>query len=274
MAPSNFTQVRAGYEIRQLKKEHLDWVAAIVGHTMSFDSPIWSKTYPDGQTERAYKLAAAIKPSSRNCIESGLSYGVFKSDWAPRYPDTNPWGELRWDTKDLSATREQLLDQMDFPLVSIAMSKDMAAPNPAVSKDHIPWANELEGHSLIRDTLKQGDTSGREKAVKNNGVEGVSVRRSGTHTRGDYSRKGFSKALAHDVMKRMAEKGYREILIHTGSPHVNNVWEHPPAPYTCVVASTFNTTTRQDKFGSAKVNCLRIWVTLVEETPRVARGSG
>lgn len=267
MATNTSAPLREGYEIRQLTVEHLEWVKAIVGHTMSFDSPIWSKRYPNDQAGRAYKMAEAIGPSSLSCIESGLSYGVFIRGWTPRYPDTKPGGELRWNTRDLAASREKLLEQMDFPLVSIAMSKDWASPKSTGSAEaQLSWADVVEGHALLADTLKARDQSGKVwSPPKDPKYLGKVLKRSGTHTRGDHISKGLAKALAHFVMRDAAAKGFQGILIHTGSVGVHGIWENPPAPFKAHVVSEYNTGNPPLAFENASVLCKRIWVELREE---------
>jgi hypothetical protein len=261
-------QLPDGYEIRQLKREHLPWVQAIVAHTMSFDSPVWSRVaYEGGPAQRAYDMHDAIRPSSLQSIESGLSYGVFWKHHKCKTPGLE--GELRWDFKDPSASRETLLEQMDFPLVSVAMSKDAAAPKSTAPVGIKSWGEIVDGHKDISPGLRAGD--GRPMSVWAPGAEGEVVRRSGTHTRGDHAGRGLSKALAHHVMREIAARGYGAILIHTAGDAVNRVWLNPPAPFRAEEISSFKTAdfVKEDgetgelynPFGNAAVDCKRIWVT-------------
>ncbi|KAH6853253.1 hypothetical protein B0I37DRAFT_420054 [Chaetomium sp. MPI-CAGE-AT-0009] len=270
----NDVNLPRGYEIRKLTFEHLRWVQAIVAHAMSFDSPVWSKVdYMGGATERAYDMFNAIEPSLIQSIHSGMSYGVF---WTEHKYTTPPptWGwqgAIKWDFNDLSADREKLLEQMDFPLVSIALSKDAAEVKPAPRTDVKAWGEIVDGHTDISNGLKAGDN--RPKPVWSPISRGEVVRRSGTHTRGDHAGKGLSKALAHYVMNKIREhgNGYRAILIHTGSEAVEKVWLRPPAPFGSEEISTFSTAGYQKQnsqtgalynpFGSAEVVSRRIWIT-------------
>lgn len=267
---SDVANLPLGYEFRELKPEHITWVQAIVAHTMSFDSPIWSKVdYPDGATQRAYDMYHAMRASSLQSIESSLSYGVFWTEHKCKTPDTE--GSLEWDFNDRSADRAKLLEQMDFPLVSIAMSKD-AAETKAVPETGVKLWNEIvDGHTDISNNLKTGDD--RPKSIWAPKHKGEVVRRSGTHTRGDHAGKGLSKILAHHVMReiRKHERGYRAILIHTGGEAVDKVWLRPPAPFKSEEISTFSTSgyhkksghrgTPYNPFGSALMVSRRIWVT-------------
>ncbi|KAK4040950.1 hypothetical protein C8A01DRAFT_35006 [Parachaetomium inaequale] len=268
MTPTTAAQLPDGYEIRQLQREHLPWVQAIVAHTMSFDSPILSKVaYEGGPAQRAYDMHDSIRPSSLQSIESGLSYGVFWKHHKCKTPGVE--GELKWDFNDASASREKLLEQMDFPLVSIAMSKDAAAPKSALPVGIKSWGEIVDGHKDISPGLRAGD--GRPMSVWAPEAEGEVVRRSGTHTRGDHAGRGLSKALAHYVMREIAERGYRAILIHTAGDAVDRVWLNPPAPFRGEEISSFTTAgfvkEKQETgkmyspFGDAEVDCKRIWVT-------------
>lgn len=279
MAYAEFARLPDGYEIRQLTREHLKWVRAIVGHTMSFDSPLWRDApYEGGATQRAYDMYHAMKPSSKQCIDSGLSYGVFIKDW------TKSEAKLRWNVEDPSCTRDDLLKQMDFPLVSVAMSKDLTADKLGPRKKFKSWAEIVPPHGTISRELKRKDESRQNREVKHQTPQaGDVVRRSGTHTHGDHAGKGLARALAHFVMDRMAEKGYGKILIHTGDAHVHKVWANPPAPHTAVVGAVFETANhveagpetegKHNPFGRADVTCSRIWV-LLGEGRKIEKTSG
>jgi hypothetical protein len=270
MSSNALAQVPDGYEIRQLQPEHLEWVKAVVGHAMAFDSPIWAVELPEGQTQRAYELAEANDASARHCIASGLSYGVFIKDWSLKYADSDQGGELRWNKEDTKASREELLELMDFPLVSVALSQDVAKSKPPPDPSAPPsrsFGEILDGHEAIRDNLAaENNAKGIAwKPPKTEKGEGKVVKRSGTCTRGDHASKGLAKALAHFVMHKMAEQGYQAIQIDAGSDAVARVWEHPPWPYRADVVSVFDTSTHP-KFKKATVVNKRIWVTLREKT--------
>ncbi|KAK3299861.1 uncharacterized protein B0H64DRAFT_379303 [Chaetomium fimeti] len=215
----------------------------------------------------------AIEYSSIENIRSGLSYGVFSTENKWANPDEE--GTLKWDFDDRSADREKLLEQMDFPLVSIAMSKDVVKSGCVPRTNVEAWSEIVDGHRDISDGLKAGDK--RPESVWAPTNRGNVVRRSGTHTRGDHAGKGLSKALAHYVMHKIREhdNGYRAILIHTGSEAVDKVWLRPPVPFKSEEISTFSTAGYQKRnshtgalynpFGSAEVVSRRIWITWPEE---------
>jgi hypothetical protein len=266
---SAFAQVPDGYEILPLEVKHLPWVAAIVGQTMALDSPILTSAFPHDQTQRAYDAARAIRPSSEHCIKSGLSFGVFVKNWKPRFPDTQAGDtkearRVHWDTANPSATREELLEQMDSPLVSIAMHKDATNNEYDKPKDHKTFGEVMgKPHQALRAGLKLRDSPKAHEA-KTLVLHGQVLKNSGIHTRGDHAGKGLSKALAHHVMTTVAEKGYYRIELVTGNEAVNRVWENPPAPFKATVVAALETIHMIDVFGGADVKCKNIWVILKE----------
>lgn len=280
MASNTSIELPDGYVFLPLEEKHVEWAAAIVGHTMAFDSPIFAAAYPNRQTQLAYDAYRAIKPASLHCIKSEFSYGIFDTNFKARYPDTEAETtkgggtkaarRLFWDTSNPLATRKELLDQMDFPLVAIAMHKD--ATNTEYPNKPKPSYGEVMGepHRVVRDALKEPVGTYIEKQVLCN---------SGIHTRGDHAGKGLSKVLAHRVMEAVANAGYYRIEISIMNEYVSRVWENPPAPYKAVERNTFDTTAKNEPksdkeippevFNGVKVNCRSIWVILKEGGDRV-----
>lgn len=175
--PPPVAQLPKGFYFNSLERHHQRWVQAIIAHTMSFDSPIWGdQPYPGGRTQRCYDMFHAIEASVRQTIESDLGLGVFRAeedvgkdqpatneeDGKPGSAGTND--RLKWDFNNPDATREELLAQMDFPLVSITLTNDAAFPEPqpgpsAADKPPVvkAWADIADGHGDISDALKATD---------------------------------------------------------------------------------------------------------------------
>ena len=106
-------------EICQLGREHAQWCLAVTAHGNVFHSPIWNRIYPHNQTESMFNLFKDAGPLIESLIDAGLSYGVFDTEYQfKRAASVKTGGALCWDLNDLSATSEQLLEQMVFPLVS------------------------------------------------------------------------------------------------------------------------------------------------------------
>jgi hypothetical protein len=293
--PRPFAEVREGYEIRRLGPEHLEWVQAIVAYTMSFDSPLWAEAeYEGGAAKRAYDMFGAIKKSSRDAIDSGLSYGVFMQNWRGEEKLSWPWADLETDYP--TATAEELRNGMQFSLISIAMSKastveemmSTAKPTaagmmptgakPADTKKGVKkWGDILPHQATISKKLKeQEDKLLKVKSPFGTRPAGPAVKRSGTHTRPDHDNKGLSKALAHHLMREMEHTEYRWIRIHTNGEHVNRVWERPPGKYRAHITGVFETANHSEPgpepeeecnpFGAVDVTCERIWIDLKPES--------
>ncbi|KIX00752.1 uncharacterized protein Z518_09817 [Rhinocladiella mackenziei CBS 650.93] len=89
-----------------------------------FYSPVWSVAYPEGKTARMYQGVKAGEYLIRHQIESEHSFGVFDLEYQFKREESKPDGKLYWDLDDTNLGPEELLDQMDFPLVSVAMAYD------------------------------------------------------------------------------------------------------------------------------------------------------
>ncbi|KAK4096862.1 hypothetical protein N658DRAFT_562172 [Parathielavia hyrcaniae] len=277
MASNTQAQLPDGYETRRLEPQHLEWVTAMIGHTLSFDS-LWAMEVPGARTseeaeqiktKRVYELAESNIPSAMHCIASGLSYGVFIKGWTPRRKDTKPGGQLHWDTNDTSASREELLEQMDFALVAVALTQDAAKPKTPPPEGHKRMDQILPLLLAIRDGIARNELEGSKgiawKPPQGKAGKGKVAKRSGTCTRGDFAGRGLSKALLHHVMRALAEAGYQGIDMQASHRAVEKVCLSPPLPFRAYVLSRCST--RFDLgFETADVNCVRIWIVLREKT--------
>jgi hypothetical protein len=101
------------------------WAAAIVIHNNMFHSPVWPVIYPDEKTKRAQQGMAAADYLIRHQIESGMSFGIFDKQYDYKRPESAlTQGKLYWDPNDIKSDGASLQQQMDFPLVSVALSYD------------------------------------------------------------------------------------------------------------------------------------------------------
>jgi hypothetical protein len=125
----NPTYLDPRYEIRQLTVAHTPWAAAIVIHSNMFHSPIWPVLYPDEKTKRVQQGMGAVDYLVRHQIESGMSFGIFDTQYEYKRPGSAlTQGKLYWDPNDVKSDGASLLQQMDFPLVSVALSYDASNP--------------------------------------------------------------------------------------------------------------------------------------------------
>jgi len=100
-------------------------IMSIVLHSNMFHSPVWPVCYPEGKTARMYQGFKAADYLIRHQVESGHSFGVFDLEYQFKREESKATGgKLCWDLLDTAMGPDELLDGMDFPLVSIAMTYD------------------------------------------------------------------------------------------------------------------------------------------------------
>jgi hypothetical protein len=225
------------YEIRKLGPEHLAWGKAIVIHSMVFHSPVWPKIYPEHQIQRVYQGFQAADYIVRHQIDSGLSYGVFDKEYQFKHPESaKSGGALYWDEHNLDSTSELLLEQMDFPLVSIALAFDTTNPFHVPSLKPfcavLPFFPVVFGRFAVADSREPGSWEAK-------GPKEV-MGRSGTATRADYEGQGIMKKMSHWLMREAANMGFRGITIDCFHDAVHCVWMTPPAPFKATLAGSFN----------------------------------
>lgn len=231
------------YEIRALGPEHVDWACAIFALTTLFDSPLWPAVYPTGRTARLRDVMRGARYLVQHQVDSGYSLGVFDKDFRfKRDGSEAAGGKLYWDDNDTEADAGELLEQMDFPLVSIALAYDGAHPLDKAQMQGLIEALPLVGTFYA--ALERLDPRPRDSwAAKR---PGELLLRNATNTRGDYAGKGLMKKMAQFMMHQAAERGFRGIQIETASDAVERVWANPPPNYSAVVVSAFHTRTLEE----------------------------
>ncbi|KAI1351978.1 hypothetical protein F5Y01DRAFT_324666 [Xylaria sp. FL0043] len=222
-------KVSSRYEIRTLELEHLEWAKAIFAHSFVFSSPIWRTLYPSDRTARFYGLYQASDYMIKYQISSGLSLGIFDTEYEFKNPaSAASGGALYFDFDDPSVAEDELLRQMDTPLVSIACAFDAfhAMDNRCVA----PVTGRLPASASFHAALaeQRGPETGWWQPPT---APGQVLQRMGTATRADAEGGGFMKAVAHDMMRRAAESGFRGIQIECFHDAVTAVWANPPVPF-------------------------------------------
>lgn len=251
---SNPSSLKSRYEIRQLQTKHIAWAAAIVSHSNSFYSSVWPVLYPEHNGKDAIQLALDAVYLVEHQIDSGLSFGVFDNEYVfKREESKETGGKLYWDISEpgvkesqgLEAEAQRLLEQMDFPLVSVALSYD--AFNPLDMKKMDPLLAALPHFGLIYHILEEGDTRDPEtwKAKGPNEV----LLRNATSTRRDYEGEGIMAGLARWLMREADARGFRGIQIEAVADAVTHVWSTAELPYKGAVVSEFRTDTWKDEKG-------------------------
>lgn len=250
----NPSSLRPRYEIRQLESQHVEWAAAIVSHSNSFYSTVWPFLYPEKDGKDMIQLAIDADYLIRHQVDSGLSFGVFDTEYVFKREESNATaGKLYWDLSEpsvqqeqgLEAEAERLLGQMDFPLVSVALSYD--AHNALDMSKMEPLMAALPHFGLAYHSLEELDSRDPE-SWKPKGPNEV-LFRNATSTRRDYEGEGIMAALARWLMREAAIRGYRGIQIEGFADAVNHVWSTAEQPFKSLVVSEFHTDTWKDEEG-------------------------
>jgi hypothetical protein len=254
-SPSNASSLKPRYEIRQLEPKHAQWAAAIVSHSNAFHSPVWPVIYPEKDGKDAIQLCYDADYLVMHQIKSGLSFGVFDTEYVYKREESKATdGKLYWDLSEpsikesqgLEAEGQRLLEQMDFPLVSVALSYD--AFNALDMSKMKPLLACLPHFGLIYHILEEKDPRDLE-SWKPKGPREV-LFRNATSTRRDYEGEGIMAGLARWLMREADARGFRGIQIEALADAVTHVWSTAEPPYKGQVISEFHTDTWKDENGN------------------------
>ncbi|KAG6363924.1 hypothetical protein INS49_009027 [Diaporthe citri] len=252
------------YEIRTLGPEHSDWANALVMHGNAFASPVWSRIYTEDKTALCYNLFRLGGHLIDHAISSGLSLGIFDKEYTFKRQDSaSPGGKLHWDLDDRTADEHKLLEQMDFPLVSVAMAYDshdvldVARLSPLL--EVMPLLGERSRILAERDK--------RDPASWEATGPGQVLFRNSTATRAGEEGKGFMGVLARHMMRKAAAEGFRGIQIQCLHDSVCRVWSRPPEPFRGEVVARFHCGEDEDeevrrKFRGSVQEVAKVYVTL------------
>jgi len=243
---TNPTNLPSRYEIRKLTEAHIPWAKSIVFHSNMFYSPVWPVVYPEDRTARVYEGFRAADYLVRHQIQSGYSFGVFDLEYQFRREESKPDGKLYWDLKDTSLSADQLQDQMDFPLVSVALAYD--GINALDMEKLGPLIACLPLFGTFYHVLEERDPRGGSWKPT---AEKQVLMRNATSTRHDVEGKGVMKKLAQFLMRYAAEQGFRGIQIECLADAVTRVWSNPPPPFKATIVSEFSC---DDYYENEEVN--------------------
>ncbi len=275
--PKNPSSLKPRYEIRKLELEHIDWANAIVSHSNAFYSTIFPVCMPEDMSSRCHRMLDAMDYLVRHQVSSNLSFGVFDTQYEYKTEEArNLGGKLFWDPSEsrikniekeqgMEAAAQKMLQQMDFPLVSVALSYDLDKPlDPAGFKDLVSDAC-LPQFPIIYQVLGASDK--REPESWKSTGPGQVMMRNATSTRRDYEGQGIMAALARWLMREAAQRGYRGIQIEAISDAVIHVWKTAEPPFQGIVVSEFQTEEYKNEdgknpFAPAKQQAAKVWVDL------------
>ncbi|KAK0651046.1 hypothetical protein B0T16DRAFT_320923 [Cercophora newfieldiana] len=270
MSPPNPIIPPPRYEIRPLLPQHIPFARAIITHSNIFHSPVWTKIYPSNQTPRAYTFYLASENLMTLNIASGHSYGLFDTQYIYKRPESAATeGKLHWDFNDMTATAEDLLEQMDFPLVSIAMAWDAAEPG----RDGSEWGPAVAAMPRLGTLFTEIEKNDkRDVAIWKPKEMGQVIYRGGTSTRADYEGQGLAKVLAHWCLWRWREQGFRGMQAGVAHRAVVRIFTNPPEGMRGEVVAVLDTKGYEEVGEDGErvrpfeavgdVPCVRVWVDL------------
>lgn len=273
--PNNPSSLPSRYEIRKLEPEHAQWAAAIVSHSNGFHSTVWPHIYPENMSGRVLDILDAADYLVMHQIDSGISFGVFDTEYEFKTEEgKKAGGKLFWDRSEpnieaaqgFKAEGERLLAQMDFPLVSVALSYDSA--NALDMEKMKPLLDCLPHFGLIYGIL--GAKDARDPATWQAAGPGEVLFRNATSTRHEYEGQGIMGGTARWLMREAAQRGYRGIQIECLADAVTHVWSTAEPPFKGSVVAEFECATWEDEngkvaFAPAKQRVTKCYVDLKPE---------
>jgi hypothetical protein len=253
--PLNPSSLKPRYEIRKLEPEQKSWIKAIITHCNLFRSPLFSVLYSENVTDRVHEIYAKVDYLVEHQVDSGMSFGVFDTEYKLKREESKATGgKLYWnsDEKGVQATEGfqaegvRLLEQMDFPLVSIALAYD--AFNPLDMEKMSLLMASLPHFGLVYNALSSRDA--RDPLTWAPTGQNQVLLRAATATRSDYEGEGIMSGMARWLMREADTRGFRAIQIECVHDAVHHVWSNPPAPYKGTVVCEFQAATYKDENGA------------------------
>ncbi|KAK5656965.1 hypothetical protein OQA88_3488 [Cercophora sp. LCS_1] len=256
------------FETRKLEPKHTPWAQALLSHSTMFCSPIWPVLCPTDKTVRTYRCFTALQHLCARNIASGYSYGVFDKEYVLKRPESVfEGGKLYWDETNLDATGDELLKQMDFPLVSVAMAYDGGE-----KRGESDWAGVIETILRLGTLLMTIDKlDERDKKIWKPEGLGEVMYRGGTSTRRDYEGFKLARSMADWLMREAAGLGFRGMQVGVAHPAIERIFLNPPAPFRGEVVSRIDALMFEELMDGEVVKpfeacgdvpMVRIWVSL------------
>lgn len=260
--PSNPSALEDRYEIRKLDVSHIPWVSAIISHSNGFHSTVWTQIplYNADMGGLVRKLTSEAEYLVRHQIESGHSYGVFDTEYVFKREESKATGgKLYWDDsatsiqpqQGLAAEGERMLQQMDFSLVSIALSYDSFMPLDMQQMSSM--VATLPHYGLIFKLL--GERDQRDPASWQATGPGQVLFRNATSTRHDYEGQGIVSGMARWLMREASQQGFRGIQIESLADAVTHIWSKAEPPFKGQVVSEFDTDWADENGDNSFILC-------------------
>jgi hypothetical protein len=219
------------YEIRQITLDQSDFCKALAIYGFFLRTSIWTCIIREPKTANALRAFDKLSDYYNHSINSGLTYGIFDTQYEYQSPESMvKGGALYWNELDPADPYLacNMIEAMDFPLVSLALSYDMFHPRTA---DFEPSLLEVipMNPSLMMHLADVPDLPSR--LVQPTEV-GRTLCRTGTVTKPGYERKGLMTALNRFVILEARDKGFKNIMIGTSAlagMAVHRVYTNPPS---------------------------------------------
>ncbi|KAK8126519.1 uncharacterized protein PG998_002278 [Apiospora kogelbergensis] len=238
-------QLPPRYTIRPIDAGVNDWAKALAIQGFFLGPSLWQPLTATPKTRSALRAFDALGGYYKHAVDSGLSYGIFDSEYefaraeSKSPPDSDPTtgqggedgreissGALYWSELDPDAEPDfetgggarRMAEGMDFPLVCVALSCDLAAkPPPDVFEAlqaFLPLAKGVNQFWRDNDPRPKGSWSPRGPA-RFAPAWGAS--------------RSLMSALNHFVMLDLKARGFRAMNAGIGVPSVYRNWMNAPA---------------------------------------------
>ncbi|KAI0127041.1 hypothetical protein BJ170DRAFT_724751 [Xylariales sp. AK1849] len=238
VADTHGINIPSRYEIRKIGPEATEWCKALAIYGFLRTS-IWTPILREPKMANALKALTNLSDYYNHSIKSGISYGVFDTEYRFTRPEpSSTGGALYWhelDSADPDLHRK-MIDAMDFPLVSLALSFDCYDQRTADFEE--PLLEILPLHPFLMAELGKGDKRPAESWLPR--ALGEVVCRCGTITKPGYENRGLMTALNSFLMLELKAQGFRGIFIGIAGTPVYRVYTKPPAGCKSVVLHHFN----------------------------------
>ncbi|KAK8055331.1 hypothetical protein PG993_000558 [Apiospora rasikravindrae] len=248
------TQLPPRYTIRPIDAGVIDWAKALAVQGFLLGPSIWEPLMAAPKTRSALRAFDALHGYYMHAVNSGVSYGVFDSEYefaraestlsnepaaatttngegASQHESSGGavyWHELDPDTEpdfETGGGARRMIEGMDFPLVCVALSCDLAAkPPPDIVESLYTFFPLQKGVSQY-----WRDRDPRPKGTWEPQGPGEVAARMGCVTKPEYQGRGLMSALNHFVMLDLKARGFRAMNAGIGVPSVYRSWMNAPA---------------------------------------------
>ncbi|KAK7951206.1 uncharacterized protein PG986_006934 [Apiospora aurea] len=229
-------QLPPRYTIRPLDAGVIDWAKALAVQGFLLGPSIWQPLMAAPKTRSALRAFDALHGYYLHAVNSGVSYGVFDSEYEFARPEStsiastsngedasqheSSGGAIYWHELDPDAEPDfetgggarRMVEGMDFPLVCVALSCDLAAKPPPEICDALHASFPLQ--KGVSQFWRDRDPGPRARGSPRGPAR---------------SWPAWVSALNHFVMLDLKARGFRAMNAGIGVPSVYRNWMSAPA---------------------------------------------